>query len=124
MALDIQLTNEGGGQRRVRLSGRLDTVTAPELDTRLAPILGDPAVTVVVLDLGALEYISSAGIRCVVKARKALAGREGSLALVNVQPPVQKVFDIVKALPSSQIFGSATELDAYLDVMQRRARRA
>ena len=123
MALDIQLANEGGGRRRVRLAGRLDTVTSPELDTRLAPLLGDPAVTALVLDLAALEYISSAGIRCVVKARKALEGREGSLALVSVQPPVQKVFDIVKALPSNQIFGSATELDAYLDMMQRRVRR-
>jgi anti-anti-sigma factor len=77
----------------------------------------------VVLDLAALEYLSSAGIRSVVKARKSLEGRGASLALVNLQPPVQKVFDIVKALPSSQIFGSATELDAYLDMMQRRARR-
>jgi anti-anti-sigma factor len=123
MALDIQLANEGGGHRRVRLAGRLDTVTAPELDARLAPLLGDPAVTAVILDLAALEYISSAGIRCVVKARKALEGREGTLALVNLQPPVQKVFDIVKALPPNQIFGSVTELDAYLDMMQRRVRR-
>jgi anti-anti-sigma factor len=97
-------------------------VTAPELDIRLAPLLGDPAVTAMILDLAALEYISSAGIRCVVKARKALEGRQGSLALVGVQPPVQKVFDIVKALPANQIFGSAAELDAYLDMMQRRAR--
>ncbi|HEY7141598.1 MAG TPA: STAS domain-containing protein [Methylomirabilota bacterium] len=123
MALDIVLADEGQGRRRVRLTGRLDTVTAPELDTRLAPVLGDPAVNAVVLDLAALDYISSAGIRSVVKARKALEGRGGSLALVNLQAPVQKVFDIVKALPSSQIFGSATELDAYLDMMQRRARR-
>ena len=123
MALDIQLANEGSGRHRVRLSGRLDTVTAPALDTRLAPLLGDPAVTAMVLDLTALEYISSAGIRSVVRARKALEGRGGNLALVNLQAPVQKVFDIVKALPPDQIFGSGAELDAYLDMMQRRARR-
>ena len=123
MALDIQLADEGSGRRRVRLTGRLDTVTAPELDARLATVLADPAVTAVVFDLAALEYISSAGIRSVVKARKALEGRGGSLALLNLQPPVQKVFDIVKALPPNQIFGSTTELDAYLDMMQRRVRR-
>jgi anti-anti-sigma factor len=123
MALDIQLADEGSGRRRVRLTGRLDTVTAPELDARLAPMLADPAATAVVFDLAALEYVSSAGIRSVVKARKALEGRGGSLALLNLQPPVQKVFDIVKALPPNQIFGSSAELDAYLDMMQRRVRR-
>lgn len=123
MALDIQFANEGGGRRRVRLSGRLDTATAPTFDTRLLPLLGDSAITALVLDLAALEYVSSAGIRSVVRARKALEGRGGTLALLNVQAPVQKVFDIVKALPADQIFGSAPELDAYLDMMQRRARR-
>jgi anti-anti-sigma factor len=107
----------------VRLTGRLDTVTAPDLDARLATVLADPAATAVVFDLAALEYISSAGIRSVVKARTALEGRGGSLGLLNLQPPVQKVFDIVKALPSNQIFGSSAELDAYLDMMQRRVRR-
>ena len=77
MALDIQLANEGGGHRRVRLAGRLDTVTAPELDTRLAPLLGDPAVTAVILDLAALEYISSAGIRCVVQDSQGPRGPRG-----------------------------------------------
>jgi anti-anti-sigma factor len=122
MALDIQLADEGGGRRRVRLTGRLDTATAPTLDTRLLPLLGDPAVTALVLDLAALEYVSSAGIRSVVRARKALEGRGGTLVLLNAQAPVQKVFDIVKALPANQIFGSGAELDAYLDLMQRRAR--
>jgi anti-anti-sigma factor len=123
MALDIQLADEGSGRRRVRLTGRLDTVTAPELDARLATVLADPAATAVVFDLAALEYVSSAGIRSVVRARKVLEGRGGSLALLNLQPPVQKVFDIVKALPPNQIFGSTAELDAYLDMMQRRVRR-
>ena len=123
MALDIQLADEGSGRRRVRLTRRLDTVTAPELDARLATVLADPAATAVVFDLAALEYISSAGIRSVVKARKVLEGRGAGLVLLNLQPPVQKVFDIVKALPSSQVFGSSTELDAYLDMMQRRVRR-
>lgn len=121
MALDIELVDQGRGTHRVRLTGRLDTVTAPDLDRRLEPLLGDPAVSALVLELGGLEYISSAGIRSVVRARKALEGRGGHVALVGLQPPVQKVFDIVKALPAGQIFASVAELDAYLDAMQRRA---
>ena len=121
MALDIELIDQGRGAHRVRLIGRLDTMAAPDLERRLEPLLGDPTVSVLVLELGGLEYISSAGIRSVVRARKALEGRGGRVALVGLQPPVQKVFDIVKALPAGQIFASVAELDAYLDAMQRRA---
>jgi len=121
MALDIELVDQGRGAHRVRLIGRLDTMAAPDLERRLEPLLGDPTVSVLVLELGGLEYITSAGIRSVMRARKALEGRGGHVALVGLQPPVQKVFDIVKALPASQIFASVAELDAYLDAMQRRA---
>ena len=121
MALDIELVDQGRGAHRVRLIGRLDTMAAPDLERRLEPLLGDSTVSVLVLELGGLEYITSAGIRSVMRARKALEGRGGHVALVGLQPPVQKVFDIVKALPASQIFASVAELDAYLDAMQRRA---
>jgi anti-anti-sigma factor len=75
-----------------------------------------------VFQLDRLEYISSAGIRCIMRARKALEARGGRVAIVNAQPAVLKVFEIVKALPSDQVFASQAELDAYLDAMQRRAR--
>jgi anti-anti-sigma factor len=123
MSLQIELRDEGAMGRRASLRGRLDTVTAPALDGRLEPVLGDPAITLLVLDLAGLEYISSAGIRSMMKARRALEGRHGSVVIVDPQPAVRKVLDIIKALPVEQIFASTAELDAYLDAMQRRARR-
>jgi anti-anti-sigma factor len=72
--------------------------------------------------MGRLEYISSAGIRCILRARKVIEGRGGQVVMANAQPAVLKVFEIVKALPASQVFASQAELDAYLDMMQRRAR--
>jgi anti-sigma B factor antagonist len=42
--------------------------------------------------------------------------------MVNMQPAVQKVFDIVRALPLKSVFRSIEELDEYLDAMQRKAR--
>jgi hypothetical protein len=44
------------------------------------------------------------------------------VAIVDPQPGVRKVFEIVKALPSDQVFTNDAELDAYLDAMQRKAR--
>jgi sigma-B regulation protein RsbU (phosphoserine phosphatase) len=120
--LDIDVTSSGPTDRRVTLRGRLDSLTAPKLDAELAPVLEAQAVTSLVFHLDRLEYISSAGIRCIMRARKALEARGGKVAIVNAQPAVLKVFEIVKALPSDQVFASQAELDAYLDAMQRRAR--
>jgi anti-anti-sigma factor len=122
MSLDVEITDHGTEGRRVVLTGRLDTETTPLLEACLAPVLAAPAVTALVFDLAALEYISSAGIRAVVRARKALEGRCGRVTVAHMQPPVRKVFEIVRALPAADIFTSDAELDAYLDAMQRRVR--
>ena len=113
MTLDIE-TGSGPVERRVTLRGRLDSLTAPKLDAELASILGTPAVTSLVFQLEGLDYISSAGIRSILRARKAIEGRGGRVAIVNPQPSVLKVFEIVKALPADQVFASEAELDAYL----------
>ena len=119
MMLDIGISEIGQGGRRVALRGRLDNLTAPALEERLAPLLESVAVTALVFDLGGLEYISSAGVRTFVQARRALERRGGGIAVANVQPAVRRVFDIVKALPSLDTFADDAELDAYLERMQR-----
>ena len=122
MHLDIQSAPRSGTTQRVALFGRLDTHSYPQLDAELAPMLdgGDPPVMSLVLDLAGLNYISSAGIRSIFKARKALTARNGKLLVVNPQPQIQKVFDVVKAVPMSDIFTSVAEADAYLDLVQRK----
>jgi anti-anti-sigma factor len=120
MDLKIRIGPASFGSRRVALGGRLDTDSYDELDRQLAPLLSSPSVQSLVLDLADLEYISSAGIRSIFKARKALAMRSGKVLVVNPQPQIQKVFDVVKAIPLSDIFTSVAEADAYLDAMQRK----
>ncbi len=119
MSLDIAIHPPADTQRVV-IAGRLDTHTYAELDEALVPVLGDPGVNTLLLDLGGLEYISSAGIRSLFKARKALATRGGKVLIANPQPQIRKVFDMVKAVPMNEIFASVEEADAYLDAMQRK----
>ena len=121
MKLDIGISESGHGGQRVALRGRLDTETAPTLDARLEPLLESPDVTALLFDLAGLEYIGSAGIRVLVKARKVLEARGGGVAVANLQPLVRQVFEIVKALPSTDVFASDGEFDAFLDSMRRRA---
>lgn len=73
------------------LVGRLDTVTAPELETEIFDVL--PTVSSLTLDLEKLEYISSAGLRVILKTQKAMADK-AKLKLINVSEAVKEVFDI------------------------------
>ena len=120
--LEIEIGRPGAAERRVALRGRLDTDTAPRLEAELAPLLDRASITSLVFQLGGLRYVSSAGIRCVVRARKVIEGRGGQVIIVDAQPSVRKVFEIVKALPSDQIFANQGELDAHRDARQRPAR--
>ncbi|MCL1635724.1 STAS domain-containing protein [Luteimonas sp. SX5] len=122
MDLQIRIDPPRGDSQRVALAGRLDTHSYDELDRRLAPVLASD-IRSLVLDLGGLEYISSAGVRSVFKARKALAARGGKVVVANPQPQIAKVFDIVKAVPMNEVFASVAEADAYLDAMQQKVLR-
>jgi anti-anti-sigma factor len=65
-----------------------------------------------------LDFISSAGIRVFLMAQKELKSRGGTVMMMNPQPQIRKVFDIIKALPDATVFSSVEELDDYLAHMQ------
>lgn len=119
MSLSIDITPASNGNQRIALAGRLDTHTYADLDQQLTPVLESP-IRSLVLDLAGLDYISSAGVRSIFKARKALAERGGKVVVVNPKPQIQKVFDVVKAVPLNEIFSTVAEADAYLDAMQKK----
>lgn len=118
--LSIEIDPPQDTRQRITLGGRLDTHTYAALDEALSPLLATP-ITMLVLDMTALDYISSAGIRSIFKARKALATRNGRVLVTHPQPQIRKVFDLVKAVPLGEIFTSTRELDSYLEAMQRQA---
>ena len=72
------------------LEGRLDTVTAPELEREVSDLKG---VTDLVFDMKNLEYISSAGLRVILKAQK-IMNTQGSMKLKNVGESIMEVFEI------------------------------
>jgi anti-sigma B factor antagonist len=122
MPLDIQLQKgapeQSSGAVIVKLSGSLDTSTAPELEKQLAPVLAGPANDLV-FDLAQLQFISSAGLRVFSVARKALKERGGQASFMNMQPQIAEVFAIMKSLPGVAIFESMAEMDSYLAARQR-----
>lgn len=75
----------------VALEGRLDTMTAPELEGQIKDDLA--TVDGAVLDLANLEYVSSAGLRVILSVHKALAGKNG-LVVKNPNETVSEVFEV------------------------------
>ena len=73
------------------LEGRLDTVTAPELESELKASLD--GVTVLVLDFEKLEYISSAGLRVLLAAQK-IMNKQGSMKLTHVNETIMEIFEV------------------------------
>jgi len=120
--MSLKITVDKSPTPTLKLVGRLDTDTAPQLDGELNKVLGRKDIKRLVFDLSGLDYLSSAGIRCFVRARKAVEPGGGTVAILNPQPGVRKVLDIVKAIPAKGIFASVAELDEYLDAIQKQIR--
>ncbi len=119
MPLIINLTQTATNYVVVRLGGSLDTNTSPQLEKRVDEILAG-APTMLTFDMEELEYMSSAGVRVILKASKGLEKNNGKTTFLHLQPQIQKVFEIIQAMPNMSIFSSVAELDAYLDSMQKR----
>jgi anti-anti-sigma factor len=122
MPLEIQILRSIGAQAAdavtVKLTGSLDTATAPELERKLAPVLAEP-VKDLVFDLAQLKFISSAGLRVFSATRKTLKERGGQASFVHMQPQIQEVFEIMRSLPGVAVFKDVAELDRYLAARQR-----
>jgi anti-anti-sigma factor len=121
MTLIVRSQSPHPDRSTVWLEGRLDAASFGAFDEALRDItpMVDNGGTLIV-DLSALDYISSAGLRSLAQLRKQMHDRAGRVLLLNPQPQVKKVFDIVKAVPVAEVFASVAELDQYLDHMQRK----
>lgn len=83
--------NVENGKVVFAIGGRLDTTTAPELEKELEEVLSEAKE--LVFDMLELEYISSAGLRVLLKAQKTM-NSQGSMKVSNVNESIMEVFEI------------------------------
>lgn len=119
MPLTVTSVEKQPGIFVVSAFGSLDTTSHQILEKKLDYLIANGAAKVITLDMKDVEYISSMGVRVILKTKKELTRRGGSLLIAQMQPQIRRVFEIINALPSLQIFASIDELDAYLTEMQR-----
>lgn len=75
----------------IALEGRLDTVTAPELEAALADAL--EGVEELTFDFEKLDYISSAGLRVLLSAQKTM-NRQGFMKVLHANEMIREIFDV------------------------------
>ena len=83
--------NQNGTDLELSLEGRLDTMTAPELEAELKNSMD--GIESLTLDFSKLDYISSAGLRVILSAHKAMSSK-GGMKVKHVNEIVQEVFDV------------------------------
>ncbi len=83
--------NTNASELTVSLTGRLDTTTAPELEKELKASLD--GVTTLVIDMTALDYISSAGLRVLLSAQKTM-NKQGEMKVVHVGETIMEIFEV------------------------------
>ena len=83
--------HQNGTNLEIALEGRLDTTTAPELEAELNQSM--PGAESLTLDFGKLEYISSAGLRVLLSAHKAMA-QKGGMKVIHANEIVMEVFEV------------------------------
>jgi anti-sigma B factor antagonist len=91
--LSINRRDEAGGAV-LALSGELDVVSAPGLERRLRDALSEPGAHVT-LDLSDLEFVDSAGVSVLIKAKQDAEARGRTLVLARPTEQVQRVFALV-----------------------------
>ena len=80
-----------GAELTLTLTGRLDTTTAPQLESELRSSLG--GVEKLMLDFEKLEYLSSAGLRVLLGAQKVM-NRQGSMVVKHVNDTIMEIFEV------------------------------
>ena len=83
--------NLNGAEVNVKVTGRLDTTTAPELEAELKQSFG--GITKLVLDFMELEYLSSAGLRVLLQAQK-IMNKQGEMVVRNVNETISEIFEV------------------------------
>ena len=88
MTIEKKINN---GAAVIIISGRLDTLTAPELEAEIDAIIS--GIKDLTFDMTNLEHVSSAGLRVILKSQK-IMNTQGSMRLIGVNDCVMEVFDI------------------------------
>jgi anti-anti-sigma factor len=119
MSLTMKIENRLPGCHVVKFIGRLDGTTSAACDEKINPLLV-PETKTLMFDMTNLDYISSMGLRTIIKVRQYIEGNGGSVSMMKMQPQIEKVFNVANLLNGIMLFASTKEADDFFDEMQKK----
>ena len=114
MALDIKIVKRKDYVYSVELTGSIDTETHTQLEEELKEVVGEH-IKALIFDMKNIGYISSIGIKVVLDTKREIEKRQATFTMVNLQPQIRKVLDVMRILPMIDIFDDMEEADKYID---------
>lgn len=113
----VDIKTREKGSFLVSIRGPIDTDTYIEVGTAIKPLLSG-STEVLIMDMGGVDYVSSVGIGVILRAKIYMEDKGGKFIMTDLQPHVETVFEIIKALPGIQIFKNIEEVDEYFTKIQ------
>ncbi len=98
--------------------GSINTITSQSLQEIVERIC-TAKPNILMFDLKRVDFINSKGLRVILKVYRVINAQGGRVVLMNFQPHIREVFEIINALPEQRIFASWREFDNYLEAVKK-----
>lgn len=121
MPLDIRITKKDNYAYVVELDGSIDSDSYLEFGDELRDIVGEKTKAMLI-DMKKVAYVSSIGIKALLDIKKYLEKKNASFAMINLQPQVKKIFEVLKLLPMFDFFEDMAQADKYIDLIMKAER--
>ena len=116
-SLQVQINENKEGHFVLEPVGSINAITAKSLQRMVERICASKP-NVIMFDLKRVDFINSKGLRVILNVYRVINAQGGRVVLMNFQPHIKKVFEIINALPAQRIFASWREFDHYLETVQ------
>jgi anti-anti-sigma factor len=114
MPVSINVKEKKKNVYSVVLNGSIDTNTYKELEDTIANVTNE-TTKAIFLEMAGVDYISSIGIKAILYIKKNLEAKDATFAMIDLQPKIEKIFDVMRLLPIFEIFDNMPDADRYID---------
>ncbi len=119
MELEVSIIRKGSGVIILLPTGSINETTCSLLKKQIDSVMNEK-ISTLVLDMNGVGFMSSVGIGLINNTKNKLKAKNAEFAMINLQPAIKKVLEIMSLLSTLNVFGSVEELDEYLGRIQRR----
>ena len=119
MELEVNIIRKDNGVIILLPTGSVNETTCSILKKQIDSVM-DEKISTLVLDMNGVEFMSSVGVGLINSTKNKLKAKNVEFAMINLQPAIKKVFEIMSLLPTLNVFQNVEELDEYLGRIQKR----